>query len=142
MHIRRYAAIVSFAVLTFSVPASAEQISIKECSAKFRVAKESGNAAKWTEFRKTECGIDPEPTRDTTGQALAATPRIISDSVTFPPEVDQKFASETPAKQRQKTCLEAYHANKAASTLDGLRWIEKGGGYYSMCNARLKEAAQ
>ncbi|MBZ9659093.1 hypothetical protein LB523_08550 [Mesorhizobium sp. ESP-6-4] len=31
-----------------------------------------------------------------------------------------------------KECSETYRA------LNGLRWIQKGGGYYSLCNARLK----
>jgi hypothetical protein len=32
-------------------------------------------------------------------------------------------------------------ANKASSANAGLKWIEKGGGYYSECNKRLKGAA-
>ena len=38
------------------------------------------------------------------------------------------------------TCLDQYEANKAGNMNAGLKWIEKGGGYYSMCNKRLKEA--
>ena len=33
------------------------------------------------------------------------------------------------------TCLDQYNANKANG---GLNWIQKGGGYYSECNKRLK----
>ena len=55
-----------------------------------------------------------------------------------PPAVPPLRAQWTPAKQRMHTCLEGYHANKDAGTLGGLRWIQKGGGYYSLCNARLK----
>ena len=36
------------------------------------------------------------------------------------------------------TCLDQYRANKAANATGGLRWIAKGGGYYSECNRRLK----
>jgi hypothetical protein len=36
------------------------------------------------------------------------------------------------------TCLDGYYANKEANTLKGLKWIQKGGGYYSVCNSRLK----
>jgi hypothetical protein len=36
------------------------------------------------------------------------------------------------------TCLQQYHANKDGGTLGGMRWIEKGGGYYKLCNAKLK----
>jgi hypothetical protein len=38
------------------------------------------------------------------------------------------------------TCLDQYEANKTGNMNAGLKWIEKGGGYYSMCNKRLKEA--
>ncbi|ENT79120.1 hypothetical protein H721_00651 [Brucella ovis IntaBari-2006-46-332] len=36
------------------------------------------------------------------------------------------------------TCLDQYHALKDANALGGLKWVQKGGGYYSLCNARLK----
>jgi hypothetical protein len=36
------------------------------------------------------------------------------------------------------TCLDQYYANKDADALGGLKWIQKGGGFYSLCNARLK----
>lgn len=38
------------------------------------------------------------------------------------------------------TCLDQYKANQAAGRNGngGLKWIEKGGGYYSQCNAQLK----
>jgi hypothetical protein len=36
------------------------------------------------------------------------------------------------------TCLDQYHANKANNANGGLKWIVKGGGYYSECNKRLK----
>ena len=36
------------------------------------------------------------------------------------------------------TCVDSYRAAKANNALGGLKWIQKGGGYYSLCNARLK----
>jgi hypothetical protein len=36
------------------------------------------------------------------------------------------------------TCRDQYAANKANNGNGGLRWIEKGGGYYSECNKKLK----
>jgi hypothetical protein len=58
----------------------------------------------------------------------------------FPRAVDPKYASESPGKARQHTCLDQYNANKAAGATGngGLNWIQKGGGYYSECNKRLK----
>ena len=39
------------------------------------------------------------------------------------------------------TCLDQYRANKASGGNGDLKWIEKGGGYYSQCNKRLKGQA-
>jgi hypothetical protein len=44
-------------------------------------------------------------------------------------------------KQRFKTCDDQYNANKATNANGGLKWIQKGGGYYSECNKRLKGPA-
>jgi hypothetical protein len=38
------------------------------------------------------------------------------------------------------TCLDQYNANKASNGNGGTKWIEKGGGYYSECNKKLKGA--
>ena len=58
-------------------------------------------------------------------------------AATFPAAVSAKYASETPGKQRMKTCLDQYKANKATNANGGLKWIQKGGGYYSECNKKL-----
>jgi hypothetical protein len=36
------------------------------------------------------------------------------------------------------TCLDQYRANKAGN--GNLKWIQKGRGYYSQCNSKLKGA--
>jgi hypothetical protein len=56
----------------------------------------------------------------------------------FPSAVSSKYSSESAGKARMHTCLDQYNANKANNANGGLRWIEKGGGYYSECNKRLK----
>lgn len=58
--------------------------------------------------------------------------------VVFPKGVSTKYASESPGKARMHTCLDQYKANKANNALGGLTWIKAGGGYYSICNTRLK----
>ena len=45
---------------------------------------------------------------------------------------------ESAGKARMHTCLDQYRSNKATNNNGGLRWIAKGGGYYSECNKRLK----
>jgi hypothetical protein len=41
-------------------------------------------------------------------------------------------------KGSDATCLDQYNANKATNANGGLKWIQKGGGYYSECNKQLK----
>jgi hypothetical protein len=36
------------------------------------------------------------------------------------------------------TCLDQDNANKATNANGGLKWIQKGGGYYSECTKQLK----
>src|SRR5256886_3385351 len=56
----------------------------------------------------------------------------------FPTAVSPKYSKETVGRARMHTCLDQYHENKATNGNGGLNWIQKGGGYYSECNKRLK----
>jgi hypothetical protein len=152
----RYAAIcaaVLIAVFAFqSTPANA--LSMKECSAKYKAAKEAGtlNGMKWNDFRKAQCGAEatatpepaPAPTTTTPSTKIAkpAAPPVSAPVATgnavFPSAVSPKYSSESAGKARRETCLDQYRANKATNANGGLKWIEKGGGYYSECNKRLK----
>ena len=102
-------------------------LTMKECSASYAAAKAAGTlgGTTWQAFRKANCG-------------LGATPAVASTAA-FPKVVSPKYANEPAGKARLHTCLDQYNANKAANRNGGLRWIEKGGGYYSQCNKQLKE---
>ncbi|MCT6856128.1 MAG: hypothetical protein M3Z59_06905, partial [Bombella apis] len=67
---------------------------------------------------------------------------VVSGDVLFPQRIAPEFASLSEGKARMKTCLAQYNANKSTGRNGGLKWIQKGGGYYSACNNRLKGAAQ
>ena len=56
----------------------------------------------------------------------------------FPTTASPKYSGESAGKARMQTCLDQYRANKANGGNGGLKWIEKGGGYYSECNKHLK----
>jgi hypothetical protein len=56
----------------------------------------------------------------------------------FPTAVNPKYSSESAGRARMHTCLDQYNENKATNGNGGLNWIQKGGGYYSECNKRLK----
>ncbi|MCL2713880.1 MAG: hypothetical protein FWD68_04630 [Alphaproteobacteria bacterium] len=69
--------------------------------------------------------------------APAAAPAAAGNAV-FPTAVNAKYASESAGKARMHTCLDQYNANKDNGGNGGMKWIQKGGGYYSECNTRLK----
>jgi len=111
---------------------SSMALTAQECSAKYNAAKSAGtlNGLSWNDFRKKECAGD---------DARAAPAAASSNSgAVFPKAIDPKYAKESAGKARMHTCLDQYHANKASNSNGGLKWIQKGGGYYSLCNAALK----
>jgi hypothetical protein len=75
------------------------------------------------------------PPRTTT--VPTAAPAFLGNAV-FPTTVSPKYAGESSRKARMHTCLDQYKANKSTNANGGLKWIQKGGGYYSECNRRLK----
>ena len=56
----------------------------------------------------------------------------------FPTAVSPKYSNESAGKARMHTCLDQYKANQATNANGGLKWTQKGGGYYSECSKRLK----
>ena len=153
-------AVTGFAALVATAPAQA--LTTQECSAKYQAAKSAGtlNGQKWNDFRKAQCGADATaaPPAATPASAPAAAPAAPAapkeakkeaapapapmaapvGNAVFPTAVDAKYSKETAGKARMHTCLDQYKANKAANGNGGLKWIEKGGGYYSECNTKLK----
>ena len=133
---------------------SAHALSMTECSAKYKAAKTAGtlNGMKWNDFRKAQCGSDATAApaaaaaQPTPAQlpSLAAAPRAApaaTGNAVFPSAVSSKYSKDVAGKARMQTCLDQYKANKAANANGGLKWIQKGGGYYSECNKQLKGAA-
>ncbi len=130
---------------------SAQALTAKECSAKYKAAQEAGtlNGMKWNDFRKAECGsttpqaaASPAATSSHPTTAAKQTPAKQTSApvgnAVFPTAVSSKYSSESPGKARMHTCLDQYHANKNNNSNGGLKWIQKGGGYYSECSKRLK----
>ncbi|MFT8808313.1 hypothetical protein [Gluconobacter sp.] len=61
-----------------------------------------------------------------------------SGNVVFPTAISPEFSKLSAGRARQKTCVAQYNANKANGGNGSLKWIQKGGGYWSQCNSRLK----
>jgi hypothetical protein len=154
------AAVAGFAAAIATSPAQA--LTAQECSAKYQAAKSAGTLAgqKWNDFRKAQCGADatpaaaPAPTAAAPAAAPAApkkeakkeaapaaAPAAPAGPAVFPNAVDPKYSKESEGKARMHTCVDQYNANKAANANGGLKWIQKGGGYYSECTKKLKGAA-
>jgi hypothetical protein len=131
------ALLTAAAVLLAQAHPAAAALSTKECSAKYRAAKAAGtlNGQSYKAFRAAQCesaaAATPAATR-------AATTSAAAGSAVFPSAVSPKYKGESAAQARLHTCLDQYKANKARNANGGLKWIQKGGGYYSVCNARLK----
>lgn len=155
------------AALALSAPASAltmKECGAKYQAAK---QANTLNGMKWNDYRKANCGDEDVSDADAaaavkeddkTAAKPAAKPAAktvakpadqsapatkpttaAAGKVAFPTEVSSKYASETPGKARMHTCLDQYNANKQANGGTApMKWIEKGGGYYSQCNAKLK----
>ena len=91
------------------------------CGLKYLSAELAGKlkGRKWKQFSQEECGP-------------------ISTQAVFPSTIAPKYSGESPDKARTLTCADQFKANKATNANDGLKWIEKSGGYYSECVSRLK----
>src|SRR6478609_6014352 len=154
-------ALSGFAALVATAPAQA--LTAQECSAKYQAAKKDGSLGtqKWNDFRKAQCGADATPAATTAAApaapaaketapaaketkqakkeaAPAAAPAAPAGPAVFPSAVDPKYSKESEGKARMHTCVDQYNANKTANANGGLKWIQKGGGYYSECTKKLK----
>jgi hypothetical protein len=151
-------AVSGFAALAVTSPAHA--LTTQECSAKYQAAKAAGTLGgqKWNDFRKAQCGADataapaaaPAAAPGATAgpaapkaaakkeAAPAAAPAAPAGPAVFPSAIDPKYSKESAGKGRMHTCVDQYNANKATNANGGLKWIQKGGGYYSECTKKLK----
>ena len=165
----RFALLGSLTIIGLALAAPAQALTMQECSAKYSAAKTAGslNGQKWNDFRKAECGTDAAitPAAATTAQAkpadakpadakpaasapkatpspaAAVAPAAPAGPAKFPTAVDAKYSKEAAGKARMHTCVDQYNVNKTTNANGGLKWIQKGGGYYSECTKKLKVAA-
>jgi hypothetical protein len=152
-------AIAMSGLAALAMTSQANALTAQECSAKYQAAKTAGTLGgqKWNDFRKAQCGADAaaapaaaapaaEPKEAAKKESKkeakeAAAPAAPSGPAVYPSAVDPKYSKETAGKARMHTCVDQYNANKATNGNGGLKWIQKGGGYYSECTKRLKGAA-
>jgi hypothetical protein len=144
-----------------SVPAQAKNKTVKECEAEWKAAE----AAKTTGGKKraefiAACRQEQAPaaaaapaapppaaapapapaSKPAAKKETPMAPPAATGNAVFPSAVSPKYSKESAGKARMHSCLDQYNANKATGANGGLKWIQKGGGYYSECNKRLKGA--
>jgi len=119
----------------------------KECLARTAATPAATPAAPGTAAPSAAAPAAPSGTAQTAPPAAkpAAAPKpaapakpTAAGEPVFPTAVSPKYSNETAGKARMHTCLDQYNENKASNGNGGLNWIQKGGGYYSECNKRLK----
>ena len=161
-------AIAMSGLAALAMISQANALTAQECSAKYQAAKAAGTLGdqKWNDFRKAQCGADATAAPAAAAPAAAApaaapkeaakkeskkeaketakeaaAPAAPSGPAVYPNAVDPKYSKETAGKARMHTCVDQYNANKATNANGGLKWIQKGGGYYSECSKKLKGSA-
>lgn len=154
MQSRSGSAVLFLLPLVLFAAQPAKAMTSKECSERFQQAKNAGTLAgrNWYDFRAAECGIGPGGDAAASGTKAVAEPAAVKTTtpaatadmptgLSLPSAIDPKYSAEKPARARLHTCADAYKAHKRAGTLAGLKWIQKGGGFYSLCNRKLKVGA-
>ena len=159
-HAKLLCAVAVSGVAALAVTSPAQALTAQECSAKYQAAKTAGTLAgqKWNDFRKAQCGATaaaapaaaPAATpgapaapaapkaAEAKGKKEAAPAAAPAGPAVFPSAVDSKYSKESAGRARMHTCVDQYNANKATNANGGLKWIQKGGGYYSECTKKLK----
>ena len=128
--------------IAFFLITTLASMTMKECGVKYQEAQKAGtlNGLTWNAYRTQNCagGSEPAAATATAPEARAAPAADAAANAMFPSAVAPKYSGETPAKARRLTCLDQYRANKATGANSDLKWIQKGGGYFSACNKRLR----
>lgn len=111
---------------------SAQALTMKECSAKYKEAKAAGtlNGMKWNDFRKSQCGAE------------ATAPPAAESKPAPAPATAEKPVAEKPVSEgrkaeyaRERACGKEWKADKAAGKIQaGMKWPQ----YWSECNKRKK----
>jgi hypothetical protein len=158
MSIRSALLLAGVVALVGATSVRAEESAMKQCADKWQAAKAANTTGglSYLQF-SSKCRADlkaapaaaaPAAPAAPVAPTTAAAPKPVAPAApaapaaagaaVFPSAIAPAYTNEKPGKARMKTCVDQYNANKAAGGNGGLKWIQKGGGYYSQCNARLK----
>ncbi len=118
---------------------SAQALSSKECSAKYKAAKEAGtlNGMKWNEFRKAQCGADAAAEPAPAGAPPPPPPA--AEKAAPPPPGAPAAKTGSPGRQaylaRLHACSADWKTLKASGKRpEGLHWPQ----FWHECDGRKK----
>ena len=118
---------------------SAQALSSKECSAKYKAAKEAGtlNGMKWNEFRKAQCGADAAAEPAPAGAPPPPPPA--AEKAAPPPPGAPAAKTGSPGRQaylaRLHACSADWKTLKASGKRpEGLHWPQ----FWHECDVRKK----
>jgi hypothetical protein len=133
--------LAAFGNTLLAVPAQAK--TEKECAAEWTQLKAHNqtNGQKRKDFIAQCRGTAAAPTTTPAGATKPPAPApVATGNAVFPSAVSPKYSKESPGRARLHTCRDQYQANKPTNANGGLKWIQKGGGYWSECDKHLKGA--
>jgi len=117
---------------------SAQALSSKECSAKYKAAKDAGtlNGMKWNEFRKAQCGADAAAEPAPAPEAKPVPPPV---KTAAPPMAAPAEKAGSPGRQaylaRLHACSADWKTLKASGKRpEGLKWPQ----FWHECDVRKK----
>jgi hypothetical protein len=150
----RYTALCAAAVLAALAlqGTSAHALSMTECSAKYKAAKDAGtlNGMKWNDFRKAQCASDAAAAPTTASAPAPAPapapvpapkPTVASAPAATPSTADAKPASagRQAMYTRERACGAEWKAAKANGTRPaGMKWPQ----FWHECDVRMKAAGK
>ena len=127
---------------------SAHALTMQECSAKYKAAKEAGtlNGMKWNDFRKAQCAAEGAPPAAPAAEKKPAAPPPAAEAKPMPPPPMTTTTAPaakpmSPGREamiaRERACGAEWKAEKAAGKIPvGMKWPQ----YWSACNKRKKAA--
>ncbi len=116
---------------------SAQALTMKECSAKYKEAKAAGtlNGMKWNDFRKSQCGAEATAAPAAATPPAAATKPAATEVKPAATEAKPASGGRQAMYARERACGKEWKADKAAGKIPaGMKWPQ----YWHECDQRKK----
>ena len=116
---------------------SAQALTVKECSAKYKEAKAAGtlNGMKWNDFRKSQCGAEATAAPAVATPPAAETRPAATEAKPAAAEAKPASGGRQAMYARERACGKEWKTEKAAGKIPaGMKWPQ----YWHECDQRKK----